>query len=360
MKYAKILRHLADLQGLDRSFLTIYLDHPIDRHWLEHELNTLHNVLDHSADEYQHFQENRRMAVNFLESTGKRSHGLCLVCCWALDLREVYELPRNVGNLLWLDSSPYIRPLAEVSEEYQNVALVVADNNLARIYLVSAEIKQMGKIAGHIKNHVRVGGWSQQRYERRRDKALKHYGRDIVNALVRLKGESAYERLLLAGSQEAIQTVKHELPQQLVHMLVGEKALDLRHADLSEEIYPLVHAAERQAEMALWHAIKQQYMRHGLAAMGVASVLHAAVDGRVEKLLIQRDAEIKGLRCKECGQLLAGAAAVCSACGKSNLLAVDMVNELSEVVISHGGTVDYCPAFGALQAVGHVAALLRY
>ena len=83
------------------------------------------------------------------------------------------------------------------------MAVDVADNKKARIYLVSMAVAESGEsVAGNVKNHVRKGGWSQQRYERRRDKQLLHYAREIVDALEGLHKEEPFRRILLVGSKE--------------------------------------------------------------------------------------------------------------------------------------------------------------
>jgi hypothetical protein len=59
--------------------------------------------------------------------------------------------------------------------------LVVCDNEKSSIYTVTNEKAEVElAIKGGVKNHVRKGGWSQQRYERRRDQQLAHYAKDAV------------------------------------------------------------------------------------------------------------------------------------------------------------------------------------
>jgi len=59
-------------------------------------------------------------------------------------------------------------------------------------------------IKGKEKNHVKVGGWSQQRYERRRDKEIHHYSDEIVNRLKELNTEKAFDRIVLVGGKEIL------------------------------------------------------------------------------------------------------------------------------------------------------------
>ena len=76
-----------------------------------------------------------------------------------------------------------------LQDEYETVAVVIADNRRARVYLVAADVSDGSDdeitISGNVKNHVKKGGWSQKRYQRRRDKELKVYAGGIVDALNR-------------------------------------------------------------------------------------------------------------------------------------------------------------------------------
>ena len=55
---------------------------------------------------------------------------------------------------------------------------------------------------GDVKNHVKKGGWSQKRYQRRRQNGLLHYAKEVAETLDRLVQESGVERVVLFGSQE--------------------------------------------------------------------------------------------------------------------------------------------------------------
>ena len=359
------LRKLAEMTAQERVFLSVYLAGPPSAKELEKRFQKVRSVLRGGGaekDEREHFDENVKAVHKYLERSVFKSGSLCIFSCWALDFFQAIPLTAPVKDLVWIDSSPYIRPLAELQEEYENVAVVVADNKKARIFLVSSAVAGSEEVVrGNVKNHVRKGGWSQQRYERRRDKQLLLYGREIVDALEKLHGEEQFRRILLVGGKEILHIVHENLPQALQSM-VFEKALDLHKGEgaINHDIMELFFEQERQSERDLWENIRDQYLCCSLGAVGLEDVLSAARAGRVEAMIVNRTFKPKGRRCRDCDNLDIGAVEVCSACGSKSLFEIDVVNEIVELLQRSGAEVDFADPIPTLVEAGEIAAPLRY
>ena len=359
------LRKLAEMTAQERVFLSVYLAGPHSATELGKRFQKVRRVLRGGGaqkDEREHFDENVKAVQKYLGRSAFKSGSLCIISCWALDFFQAIPLTAPVKDLVWIDSSPYIRPLAELQEEYENVAVVVADNKKARIFLVSSAVAGSEEVVrGNVKNHVRKGGWSQQRYERRRDKQLLLYGREIVDALEKLHGEERFRRILLVGGKEILHIVHENLPQTLRGM-VSEKALDLHKGEgaVNNDIMELYFEQERQSERDLWENIRQQYLCCSLGAVGLEDVLSAAKAGRVEAMIVNRTFKPKGKRCRECDNLEIGAVEACSACGSKSLFEIDVVNEIVEMLERSGAEADFADPIPTLVEAGEIAALLRY
>ena len=180
------LRKLTELTSPDRCFLSLYVEDSKSLKHIEHLIREMSKALNSNEaekDERENLMENWEMVQKHLARNSIEKGSVCIFVCWLIDFIEIIPLPVRVDNLVWLDSSPYVRPLAELQDEYENVAVVAADNKIARIFMVSSAVTVDKEVVhGNVKNHVRKGGWSQQRYERRRDKQLLHYAREIVQA----------------------------------------------------------------------------------------------------------------------------------------------------------------------------------
>ncbi len=330
---------------------------------LDKRISTNRSVLKDHADERDYFDRNMKTVEDYFKRNPHKSGSLCLFACSVLDFFEVYNLPVSVPDLLWVDSSPYIRPLAELQDEYENYAVVVADNRSAKVFLVASSVAgREVQIAGNVKNHVKVGGWSQQRYERRRDKQLQHYAKDIADELMELDRENAFRRVLMVGSKETIRAIRAALPNQIARKAVKDKALDLRKTDdwVEKELFDLFVEQERASEQALWEVIKGEQLRNGLAAIGIEDVLDAAKAGRVEKAVVTRNAYFDGVRCRDCEHLEASTPSECPKCGSTSLFKVGLVNECVELLSMSGAEIDFVDPIPSLAEMGHIGALLRY
>ncbi len=357
------LKKLAKMSSHDRAFLSIYLSSPESLEIIERRINNIKKLLKENKDESKHFEENIKLVKDYFDKDLYQSGSLCMFCCWLLDYFEVYPLNVPVENIIWVDSSPYIRPLAELKDEYENFAVVVADNEIAKIFLVtSAKADSEEKIKGNIKNRVKVGGWSQQRYERRRDKKLQYYSREIVDKLIELEKKEEFRRIILVGSKEIITEIRSALTNQLTRKLVGEKALNLRKGEnyINQEIFDLFFIEERKSETDLWEEIKNHYLRGEPAVVGAEDVLFSSKMGRVEKVIVNRDFKIDGIRCRDCEGLFNGELDKCPDCGSISVFKVDLINEIVELLSTTNAEVDFVDEIEELKDVGNIAALLRY
>ena len=357
------LRRLAEISAPDRAFLSLYLSGPTGMAGLDKRIRTDRALLKDHPDELEYFDRNMKTVEDYFKRNPHKYGSLCLLVCWVLDFFEVHALPVTVPDLLWVDSSPYIRPMAELQDEYENYAVVVADNRSAKVFLVASAVADRAvQITGNIKSHVKVGGWSQQRYERRRDKQLQHYAKDIADELMQLDRENAFRRVLIVGSKETIRAIRAALPNQIARKAVEDKALDLGKSDdwVGKEIFDLFVEQERASEQSLWEVIKSEQLKSGLAAVGIEDVLHAVEAGRVEKVVVTRNVHFDGVRCRDCEHLEASTPSECRQCGSTSLFKVDLVNECAELLSMSSAEIDFVDPISSLTEMGHIGALLRY
>jgi peptide subunit release factor 1 (eRF1) len=358
------LRALADLTGPERAFLTLYLSGPDALQAIEPRLREVRSLVAGHEVEQEHFEQNLALALPLAE--GHRwgeAPGVAVFACWANDFARAVPLPVPVEDGVWVGDAPYVRPLAELLDEHETFAVVVVDARAAEVHLVVAsEPEEAARVRGDVKNRVRKGGWSQKRYARRREKQLEHYAADVVEALAALDRESPFSRLVLLGADEAVRAVEERLPPPLADRLVGARPLDAYATDeeMLDVALDVAEEAERADERRLWEEIRESNLRGGLAAVGATRVLAALEQARVEELLVDREAEIAGTKCRACEHLVHGTPQTCQQCGSPDVFPVDLVEALVERASRTGADVDFADPFDALTEVGHVAALLRY
>ncbi|MCK9391728.1 MAG: hypothetical protein M0Q01_09245 [Syntrophales bacterium] len=98
-------------------------------------------------------------------------------------------------------------------EEHATAVVIIADNKKTRIFIVSmAETGSEEVIKGNVKNHVKVGGWSQKRCERRRDNELHKYALEIVAAVAKIDSSEEINHILMVESKEILQAINENMP----------------------------------------------------------------------------------------------------------------------------------------------------
>jgi hypothetical protein len=134
------LRKLAELPASERAFLSVYLAGPHSVAGLEKRFERIRHLLrigDPERDEKEYFDDNVRSVTEYLNRYPLKSGGLCIFSCRLLDVFRAIPLFVHVEDLIHVDASPFIRPLAELREGHATAAIVVADNKKARIFVVS-------------------------------------------------------------------------------------------------------------------------------------------------------------------------------------------------------------------------------
>jgi len=357
------LRELAQMQGNGRDFVSVYFRGAEGLRSLDAREKQLLSLLEEDADEFEHFQLCMQLIRDLLEKHPTQTPGVCVFACAMLDFVRGHPLALEVEPVLYVGPAPFIRPLAELQDEYQTFALVACDNTETRIYLVTEETAEVElRVKGGIKNKVRKGGWSQQRYARRREGELLRYGKEVAAALEKLMSSRNITRLVLAGSQETVREIENELRTETAEKIVAHEAFDLKEGEkaLVEEAYEAYFAQEREEEKQLWRRIRNEYKRHGLAAVGATAVLEALQQGRAETLIVTRDAQLKGTSCRDCLHVAHGTPQTCQKCGSKSVFELDLVDEFNRQAELTSAKVEFSDAIPSLTKVGDVAALLRY
>jgi peptide chain release factor subunit 1 len=357
------LRALAEMHGPERAFVSCYLAGPDSVSGLAQRERRLDALLEDAPDERTHFRESMRLLRSWLEEHPVPPQGACVFACWALDFVQGAALPVSVPDDLRVGASPHIRPLAELRDEYESFVVVAADNRGTRILVVTAEAAtDVDRVRGGVKNRVKKGGWSQARYARRREKELLHYAKEVEKVLSDLVREERLRRVVLLGSREAIDEIERLLDPALRERVVGKDTVDLKDGDdaLLDRAYGFFFAGERESERSLWESVRERLFGGGLAVAGPEDVLRAALEGRLDRAIVTRDAALVATHCRACDAPHAGSLARCPGCGSEDVFETDLVDALARQAELTRASVEFSDPIPALTAVGDVAALLRY
>lgn len=292
-----LLRELSLLAETDRTVLSAYLDLSMgwDRaeDFIARERRRLKRLL--CGEEWENFEVSLEFMSLYLvekKGGGYSGPGLAFFADLGANYVKGVELPASPEPLLAVDDEAIIFPLALQLDEYEPVGVILIDASGARILITAGETTQdMNSLAKKIHHKSKVGGWSQMRYQRRREKQVKHLAVELAKRAEAVFREEGVHRIILGGQGRMITACKEELPKALREKVIGELPWSLKgdDAELLDRMENLVEATERGQEEGLIKRLVGELRRGGLAVAGIEDVERALVMGAVDVLLVGDD-----------------------------------------------------------------------
>ena len=218
------------------------------------------------------------------------ANGVAIFACWgAEEFFEAIQLTTPVSdNRVYGYNQPHLYHLARLDEQYPRYAAVLADTNTARIFVFGlGQVIDAEEVKGKKVHRVKVGGWSQSRYQRRVGNAHQEHAKEVVERLAQIVREDKISHIILAGDQVVIPLLQEQLPQEMVPMVEVMK-LDLHASEHDVLTATLAKLQEQEARTGAEKVdrLMQQYRARGLAVVGSHETLEALANGQVEELLI--------------------------------------------------------------------------
>jgi peptide subunit release factor 1 (eRF1) len=298
-QFEEQLQRLVDFEPTTCPVISLYLNTQPDDHgrdnfevFLRTEFASRSRTFHAGSPEAESFAKDTARIREYIENQLKPSaNGLAIFACWgAGEFFEAMQLNAPVDqHRLYVYNQPHLYHLARLDDEYPRYAALVTDANSARIFVFGLGEKLSGeKVRSKKVQRVKVGGWSQARYQRRVDNAHKEHAREAIDALSRIVREEGIKHVVIAGDPAIAPIVQEELPKELSDKLVDTLRLDTKAPE--QEIFQATLDAIREQD-AVTDAEKvnrlfEQFRAGGLAVLGPQDTLEALANGQVDELLI--------------------------------------------------------------------------
>jgi peptide subunit release factor 1 (eRF1) len=295
------------------------------------------------------------------------TQGLAIFACEGIGLFEALPLPVVYRSRLSVDSTPLVRELASVEDEFGRLLTVVLDRTGARFFEVTAyETRELPGLRadstrGKRFHHDQSGpGWGEHTYNNRiREEKQRHY-EAIARELFAIDRRHPAHGIVIAGTGTDAGAVEPFLHNYLVERVIGTAKLNPKEATPA-----LVHAAtlavreawEREAERELVREMSEG-LGSGWGINGIDPTLRALARGQVRSLLVHADASEPGFRCGDSGRL-ARTERECRAEGEP-VPVLDVVDDAIEEALRQGVDLNVVYEPEAREAVDGLAALLRF
>ena len=351
---------LAAFEPVDLPVVSLYLDMRPDQHGRDQYETFVRKELTaraatypaHSAERESLERDIERIEAFLAAEVQPSANGLAVfACAGAGDFFETVQLDAPIDeHRLYIYNQPHLFHLARVGDEYPRYAAVVLDTHQARILVFDlAERVREHTVDGPKPKQHKKGGWSQARYQRHTENIHLQHAKEVVDALARVVREDAVERIVLAGDQVIIPTLREQLPSELREKVVDVLSLDVRtpeHEVLAATLETMRQQDLREDEDTVQRLL-DAYRSGGLGTIGVRRVLEALTRGQVDELVISTHLE---LRRPEPGEVD----------GADLPPEVDLADELVTRARATGAKVTFIQDASLLDDVGGVGALLRF
>jgi len=348
------VRELSELYDKDSedSYVSIYLNNDFDTKFLDRRMKVCRSLL--KDEELINFDKTIQDIKKILEK--KNDKKLAVFSSHKNDYIKYISLQVNVDNLLVVDSSPYIRPIARILDEWDSYTLVLINTNSAKIFSISmGAVDDTKKMSKDIMSKHKKGGWSQARFNRIRKGAIKDFFKEVIEELEK----RVDERIILAGPGTAKNKFIDMLPQSIEKKIVDVIDISIEDEDeLIKQSLQLVSENEKRKSSEAVNHLKSEILKDGLAVYGLKETLNAVKNGQVELLIIEKDYKLKGWICENCQYVGEGKKSKCPYCNKE-ISEVDVLEEILEFAERTDSKIEFTDD-KQISDLGHIGAILRY
>jgi peptide subunit release factor 1 (eRF1) len=297
-------QRLLDFEPTTLPVISLYLNTQPDEHgrdrfegFVQRQFAARARTFAAGSPEAESFARDTARVQEYVEKELKPSaNGLAIfACAGADDFFEAVQLAAPVDeHRLYVYNQPHLYHLARLDDEYPRYAALITDANSARIFVFGlGEKLSDAKVKGKKMQRVKVGGWSQARYQRRVENAHKDHAKEAIDALERIVREERIRNVVLGCDPAMVPVIEQQLSKQLSEKVVEILRLDTKAPD--HEIFETTLDAIREQDAATDAEKAQRLFEHyragGLAIAGPRETLEALANGQVDELLISASLE---------------------------------------------------------------------
>ncbi len=242
-----------------------------------------------------------------LAQNGTRA--VAVYACKSADLLEVVRLRRTVDSAVLIDRAPHVEPLV-TDADAERWCVLLTNRRSARFFVGDADgLQETDRVEDDVHSQHDQGGWSQSRYQRGVEKEKDDHLVHVADVAFDAYKQRGFDRLLIGAPDELVNEFKAKLHPYLQERIVGRLHLDVENSGLEDVRSAAGSAIEdwtRRCERDALDRLAEGVGRGGRGAAGLAAVLEALNDQRVEMLLVAEGFRSAGGRDPETGMVFAG------------------------------------------------------
>jgi peptide chain release factor subunit 1 len=279
----------------------------------------------------------------WLDNERPRARGLAVFSSTAADLWATYRLPAPVPDRLSVDIHPLVTPLLGLIEDLERYVVALVDKESSRLLTVfEGQIESVEAFTDDVPGKHDQGGPSQARLQRHHeDHVLRHVKRVVQRLSERLR-DAQFDRLILAGPEEATTEVRNHLPHELARRLVATVPVEMfaTDAEILRITLEIEQRVERESEDAIVTAVIDASRSNGPGACGMSATLEAVWLRQVRTLVLADGLTASGSECPVDERLFLDPPGPCPMCGAAKLPVGDVVDRAAQLTLEQDGGVE--------------------
>ncbi len=368
------LRDMARIGANGAGYVSLYLNvNPVTNPgseyaiWVKNAIKELQEGRD--KDLLKSIGPDLRAIESFINNNRREfKKGLALLSSKQKSFWREYNLSVPLKNELVVDRMPYIKPLMDILERYKRYAVLLVDKETARIFVIHlGEIAEYGEVHSEdVPGRHKKGGWyalAQNHYDRHIDYHVGLHLKDVIKKFEPFLSGEEIDRLILGGPETTVLRTKSFLPKPVQAKVIGTFQAGLYEGTLEilSRAEPVFRAFEEKVEADSVREVIERAMKKERAVVGLEAVLAVLQEGRVQKLILEREASAVGLRCESCGALAEKEAGPkCPYCGGATREVNYLLDLAAQKAVEQNAEVLIVSDNKDLRQVGGVGAILRF
>jgi hypothetical protein len=269
--------------------------------------------LDHDEEQWLRSDLERiRETLGGAEIASNGTRAVAVYACAPAHLLEVVALRRPLESRVIVDRTPAVQPLVTEADG-QRWVVVLANRRNARIFQGAGDaIEETDRIEDEVHSQHDQGGWSQSRFQRGVEKEKDDHLVHVAEILFGIHKRNPVDCVLLGAPEELVHEFESKLHPYLQQRCVGRLHIDVENSLIDDVRAAVADALEEYATRQEREALDRLIEAVGRAsrgAAGLAAVLEALNEARVDCLLVAENFAASGLRDASTGMLYAEGAA---------------------------------------------------
>ena len=370
------IRELAEFQDQRSCAVSFYFQPSAPRNKAHKEDTILIKDLAREAMRHLESKESKDCARADIERVVRLSgelrsngtHGKAVYACASQNLWREYELPATLpGTQLFVDRHFHLKPIAHLLGASPLLGVVLVDRHRARIFdLRLGELTERDDLFHPLSRRGRSdgfagydGGHAQRRVE---DEARQHF-KNVATLLKELLEKGVFEKWILACQDVHRSMFEPQLHPYVSQALIGRFHADLGHVtrdEIRSHAQQILEHWQNDRKHELVGQTLAQSRSNGRGVTGLRRVLRSLELGEVQTLLLGENLQAHAVECTGCGHIDAHLVSYCPVCGRATQEIVDVGEAILPWVIRRDVETFYVRDDPEFDAVGNIAALLRF